>query len=106
MWFPEDFLGAAECGEPCGECRLSVSRAMGVALWVLLFLQQNVMVGLLFALAQQVPTRRWAVRPRGEKPPDREGPPAVLTSEALGLTHIPRALKCEGKERLPCLLNE
>lgn len=83
MWFPEDFLGAAGCGEPSGEC-LGIQVCHGVALGVFLVLQQNITVALpVLILAQQVPTRRWALRLPGEKPLFREGPPTVRSSQGL-----------------------
>lgn len=43
MWFPEDFLGVAGCGEPCGEWASRSVGAIGVILWLFLFLEQNIM---------------------------------------------------------------
>lgn len=83
MWLPENFLGAAGCGEPLGNAW--ASRAAGhVVLWAFLVLQQTITVGLPFLiLAQQVPTKYWALRLPGEKPLDREAPPVVMSSQRL-----------------------
>lgn len=57
-------------GSPLGNAWASrPGSALGVVLWVLLVLEQNITAEpLLFSLAQAVPTRRWALRPPGERP--------------------------------------